>query len=544
MMTLNKKDSVLGYDNAYHLLRRTTYNITKSRIKEFALLTPSQAIDVLFNFSEPIPPRPLNANKETIIPTIAYPTISDTLNTNDGEDFDKYWWMYQAMKDNSAQYRITFWLHLLFITDDDFFSYANLDYRELLRFHSKGSLKDLALRMTFNPRMLIYLGNTVNKKNSPNQNYAREFLELFTILKGSQIGTGNYTNYTEADVQLTAKVFTGITTNGATWDKFTRLQLVDPITKISTGYINPVNHDTTNKTFSSAFGNATITGGTTEATIKKEVEDFISMVFNQDETAKAYCRRMYRYFVGRTITSEIETGIITPLAAKLKENKYQILPTLRELLSSKHFYDEEDSVSGDQVIGSLVRSPIEIYFHLFSLLNFEVPLYQDNPASIHKLMLNIVYTNSLSLGVQIFRPQSVNGYSGYTESPNYDKNFITTSSLRIRYNNTIDLLITGFNYNNYIYKLNLPQFVKSSGYFTDPSNATALVSDFCSILHIEVPTGEKLSHFLSIFLGGLSPINWKNDWNTFASSNVATTVKIPIDRLAKALVKSPEFQVF
>ena len=322
MPSLIKKENILGYNNAYHLLRRTTYNITKNRIQQLALLTPNEAVDLLFTFTNPVPPGPLNANKETIIPTIAFPTITDTLNTSDGEDFDKYWWMYQAMKDQSAQYKITFWLHLLFVTDDDFFSYANLDYRELLRLHANGSLKDLAIRMTSNPRMLIYLGNNSNKKNSPNQNYAREFLELFTILKGPQIGTGDYTNYTEFDVQQTAKVFTGFTTTAAIWDRSTRLQFADPVTKIPKGHINVNNHDTTNKTFSAAFGGKTIVGGSTEATIQKELEDFVAMVFDQDETAKAYCRRMYRYFVGREISTEIETNVIIPLASNLKNNNY------------------------------------------------------------------------------------------------------------------------------------------------------------------------------------------------------------------------------
>lgn len=60
--------------------------------------------------------------------------------------------------------------------------------------------------------MLDYLDNTKNNANNPNENYAREFLELFTILKGEQVGNGDYTNYTEVDVQQAAKVFSGIKT--------------------------------------------------------------------------------------------------------------------------------------------------------------------------------------------------------------------------------------------------------------------------------------------------------------------------------------------
>lgn len=545
MPSLTQKTDILGYSNAYHLLRRTTFHITKGRILDFATKTPAQALAILFNFSQPVPPTPLNINNETIVPTIANPTITDTLNTSNNEKYDKYWWLYQAYKDQTAQYKIAAWLHLLFVTDDGSSFYTNFDYRELLRFHSDKSIKDLAIRVTTNPRMLSYLNNNQNKKNSPNQNYAREFLELFTILKGPQIATGNYTNYTELDVQQAAKVFTGFTTSTAVNSKTDRLLNVDPITNLPKGIISISNHDTTTvKTFSSAFGGASINPGTTAPAIEAELENFITMVFNQNETAKAYCRRMYRYFVGRNITTAIETGVIVPLAVILKSNNYNIIPALTSLLSSKHFFDEEDTIKGDQVIGALARSPLELYFHMMSLLNLQIPLYQNNASSIHSLIRSRIYNYVSSSGFPLFAPQSVNGYAGYSSNPEYDKNFITTASLRIRYLNTIDPFISGFTYNNFQYKLNLPVFVKDSGYFSSPQSAIQLVTDFFTLLHIEVPSATRFDYFKDVFLGGLSIINWQNEWNSYLTSSNSSSVKIPIDRLVKALIKSPEFQTF
>ena len=545
MASLTEKTDVLGYSNAYHLLRRTTYHITKAKIMDLATKTPSQALDILFTFTDPIPASPLNVNNETIIPTVAEPTITDTLATANATNYDKLWWLYQAYKDESAQYKIATWLHLLFVTDDGASFWNNFDYKELLRFHANKSIKDLAIRMTTNPRMLVFLNNNLNKKNSPNQNYSREFLELFTILKGPQVGTGDYTNYTELDVQQAAKVLTGFTTNTAVLDKTNRLQNVDPVTNLPNGIISITNHDTTSiKTFSYAFGGASINPGTTAVTIQTELENFISMVFNKDETAKAYCRRMYRYFVGRAISATIETDIIVPLAVFLKANNYNILPTLKKLLSSKHFYDEEDTIVGDQVIGALTRNPLELLFHMMSLLDLQFPLYQNNVASIHSLMNSKILSTSINCAFPIFNPQSVNGFAGYSSSPDYDKNFITTASLRIRYLNTIDTFITGFSYSGFQYKLNLPLFVKSSGNFTSPQIADNIVTDFFNLLHIEVPDITRFNYFKDIFLGGLSVINWQNEWNNYISTNNSSGVKIPIDRLVKALIKSPEFQTF
>lgn len=143
----------------------------------------------------------------------------------------------------------------------------------------------------------------------------------------------------------------------------------------------------------------------------------------------------------------------------------------------------------------------------------------------------------------VFRPQSVNGYAGYSSSPHYDKNFITTASLRIRYYNSIDLLINGTTQGGFLYKLNLPLFVKDGGAFQNPANGDLLVSDFCELLFVDIPPADRLTYFKNIFLGGLSLINWQNEWNNYVNTGVATNVKIPIDRLVKALIKSPEFQV-
>ena len=124
--------------------------------------------------------------------------------------------------------------------------------------------------------MLLYLDNTTNNKNNPNENYAREFLELFTILKGPQIAEGNYTNYTENDIQQAAKVFSGIKTKPLR-------DTIDPDTGIPFGYVNISQHDTGSKTFSNAFNNQTVTGGTDAAGVFDEIDEFVDMIFANPE---------------------------------------------------------------------------------------------------------------------------------------------------------------------------------------------------------------------------------------------------------------------
>jgi hypothetical protein len=548
MASLAPKTDVLGYHKAAHLLRRATYRITKSMINAYALKTPQQALDDLFVFTSPNPPTPLDTVNKTYIPTIAYPVVTGTdFQTNSNTQRMRYygWYGYHSLTNPTLQYKLINWLHTLFITSaQDTMHWMVFDYLELLRFHTNGSLKELAVRMTRNTRMLWYLNNRNNTKFSPDQNYAREFLELFTILKGEQIGTGNYTTYTEHDVQQAARVMTGFTVafNGDN-DRTIRLNNVDPVTQIPMGTINTATHDTGNKTFSAAFQNTTIQGGATATAIQQELVDFVAMVFNQTATAKSYCRRLYRFFVSRNITPEVETDIITPLAATMMANNYNIMPVVKQLLCSKHFYDEDDNIVGDKIIGALIKSPVDLIYQMYSIFQIALPNPLTNSNSIQNAIGSRLAGNMNTMGVDWLRPLDVNGYPAYSSDPHYDKNWITTATLRSRYLNTIDSLITGFTNNGHLYKLVTATFVKNSGHFTNPANSDVLLQEFYDLLFSSTPQGNRHIYFKDALLGGLSTINWQMDWNNYVTTNNAASVTVALNRLVNAMIKSPEYQV-
>ncbi len=567
MPSLSKKTDYLDFKNAYHLLRRTTYNLTKANILALVGKTPDQALEILMDFERPlVPAMPLDdigrsffaikdANGNNTTPDTDYNTSGQATKI----DMTRGWWMYQAMHDKTAQHRITYWLHTLFITDTSGESYTNWDHWERLRKHTNQSLKDLAYNITFDPRMLDFLDNHANTKFNPNQNYGREFLELFTILKGEQIAAGNYTNYTEHDVQKATSIFSGVTRQGNVYDPVTRLNQVDYM-GLTTGNIWAVGHVSENKQLSQSFLDANgnpivIIGRNTDAGIRQEVRDFIDVVFNQNETAKAYCRRMYRYFVSREITAEIENDIITPLAAQLKNNGYYFLPVLKTLLSSKHFFDEEDGVKGDQVIGALAKNPMELYFQMFRTLEVAFPTYGTTQTGAIRALMTWIWHNCENSGMPPMNPLSVNGYSGYSSSPLYDKNWVTTASLYIRYNRGADHIVywglsfapqSGYyyQYSPYTFSLDLPAFVKNGiakGYFSDPSNGNTLLNELIELMIFDAYP-ERRQEFSEIFFGGLSLTNWKNSWNSYISTNNADGVREPLKRLVKALINSPEFQ--
>ena len=171
---------------------------------------------------------------------------------------------------------------------------ANWVFRqqELIRQYTLGNYKNLVRDITKDIAMLRYLNGYLNQASAPDENYARELMELFTL------GKGPGSQYTENDVKEAAKVLTGWQVNATTY----------------TTVFNSNRHSTANKTFSSFFNNTVITGRTGATAGDLELDDLLNMIFAQQEVAKYIVRKFYRWFVYYTIDSATETNVITPLA--------------------------------------------------------------------------------------------------------------------------------------------------------------------------------------------------------------------------------------
>lgn len=539
MATLTPLSGVLGEIKAAHLLRRATFKPTKVLILQFAGYTINQAISALFA------PNTLEI-QEPLLPGTNLPYMKSYLNPSlNGYHEDPYisisWYLREARNSNTIHFKAAIWLHTMFITTNELTggTIAFFDYLQLLNFYSDKSLKEFAKKITRSNIMLHYLNNNLNTKFAPNENYAREFLELFTILKGPQDGPGSYTNYTEQDIQAAAKILTGFTNI----DDSQRLNYLDPASHVPLGKKVFANHDITSKTFSSKFNNQVISGATNETEMDTELDTFIDMVFAQQATALNYARRMYRYYVKSEITSEVETGIITPLATNLINSNYDISSTLQLLLSSKHFFDAEDSIAYDQVFGGKIKSPIELF--LIMLSQFEIVTANPLTNTTHNFWFykDMVAYKFKDISMDLFHPPSVVGYIPIYQSP-YDNLWINTAVLKTRYDSPIDDLINGFTNNGFTTKLNTYLFVKDSGNFSNPANATILINEMLDLLLASMPTGSRYTYFSQSLLGGLSAINWQNEWNNYINTGNYNAVKVALDRFVKAIIKSPEYQVF
>jgi hypothetical protein len=573
MASIGEKTTPLGFAGALHLLRRTTYRPTKARANALASLTPAQALDQLFTFTAPAMPKPIkNTDGSQYFPDFDNPgAVYDANYNNDySYEFINYW-LYNAHKSDTIQWKLSMFLHSIYITTYTSV-YMQWDNMALLLQYTNKSLKELAYKMTLNQRMIYFLSNYLNVKNSPNQNYGREFLELFTILKGEQVAEGDYTNYTEHDVQQAARVLTGFT---GTYGGNVRMNYLDKgmttniaghapnptnagwtyaATNLPTGLCNIAQHDTGNKTFSAAFGNQTINGSsvlTGAYTAYDELQAFINMIFNQQETARNYARRLYRFFVNSNISQEAEADIITPLAANLMSTQngvtYNLESAVKLLLKSWHFYDEEDSIIGDEHLGSKIKSSTDLLLNPLAETNIAMVNPMANPLHFHNYF-NTLRSRIWIAGMQLFNSVDVSGYPGYSAKPNYDKNWVTIATLNQRYNaGWIQTLLNGYTNNGFTTRLDSPEFVRTSGYFTDPANADVLIDEFMEILFPSKPQGLRYGFFENALLNGLSKANWATTWNTWVADVANTTkknaVRTALNRLILAMAKSTEYQV-
>ena len=281
---------VLGLRKAKHLLRRATFNYSKNNINEMATMTASEAISFLTSDSDYLLSEPFDYQNDGF--WTSSNELPNSFSTQDKKRaYVCSWWWYNAVNQFTIKYKLSYFMFTSFTVANNSNSGAStyfFDYLKLLDFYALGNIKTLAKKITKDNAMLEYLNNTDNYANNPNENYAREFLELFTILKGPQIGVDNYTNYTELDVQQAAKVLTG-------FRKMNDRSIIDEETNLPTGWNDTSKHDTSNKVFSDAFDNQEIIGQESEDGMNQELDDFVDMIFNKQETARSYCRKLYRF---------------------------------------------------------------------------------------------------------------------------------------------------------------------------------------------------------------------------------------------------------
>lgn len=549
MASLTPLTGALGRAKAAHLLRRATFGPDRQSIDVFSSLTAEQAVTNLFQDAAlPSPP---------VDPLTGSTWMNPKATSANSEpeilmEYFKAWHIEQMRKSgNVLKERLTYFYHTHIPTRWSIVQSSEAIYYQnaLFRHYAYGSFKELFKKVCYDNAMLVNLDGALNDVDSPNENFAREMFELYTIGKGPQIGDGNYTNFTEADIRAAAKVLSGFIND----DTFATIDTDSgvPIGKIISNQPNEASrHDAGIKTFSSAFGSKTIqpsalsgSYATTTAAFG-ELDELMDMIFNQTETAKFIARKIYRFFVYYEINSEIESDIITPLATNLLSTNYNIKSTVELLLKSQHFYDADNAVTSDNNIGALIKSPIDLMLGMFRYFNINMP-------GDTTLLYNTVYKDGLlsflsDLGIDFYEPLDVAGYDAYYQVPSFNRYWITTLTLANRYL-FAELLINGKNKDGgeLGIKLDVVNFIDNSSVISNPADANILVQELTQyMLAVELST-DRFNYFLNdILLDSLSTTYWTTEWNNYKSTTNDTNVRAQLEKLFIAIMQSPEYQLF
>ncbi|KAB7731303.1 DUF1800 family protein [Rudanella paleaurantiibacter] len=556
MAYLSPYSAVLTAKTAAHLLRRATFGPTPAEITQFTGKTAAEAVQLLIGNANYSPPAPVDLDSTQ--PTAGQAYMGFAFNGDRNFDFGhyiRYWWLGLMLGQNqpiSLLDKLTLFWQNHFVTtrevvDDYRFVWR---YLQLLRTNALGNFRTLVIEISKDPAMLKYLNGNENEVGKPNENYARELQELFTV--GAVDYDGNK-NYTEDDVKAAARVLTG-------W-KFTNYW-VNGSTSISTTF-NAAKHDTTNKTFSASYSNAVITGRTGTTAGDTELNDLVTMLLNHPQTARFICRKLYRWFVNPTVTPDIETNVIIPLAQFFASagNNWAIRPVIEKLLTSDIFFDPAN-------IGAMIKSPAE--FQIGALRFFgQMPPDMRTKITPFKKYMDFVFWRMRDLQEPLLDQPSVFGYEPYYQT-GFSKIWINTTTVALR-NDYTDAFIWRWLEVEPGYKLGIdliawvtslqPNFsdIPASGTGgTGPVTCVQVLDAFTRNLFATDLFGSQKDFLIDqIMMMNSSPrTSWEFEWNTYRRTitypanytttqvtNARNTINWRLQTLMKYILRMAEYHV-
>ena len=503
-----------GVAQARHLLRRTLFGFTKADVDFFAAKTMNDAVDYIMNVPSTSANPPLNGYNTT---SLIDPNIAAGQTWVNGPDDNNFvnkrrnslyaWWMEQILKpDRHIGEKMTMFWHNHFATEAENVGSPIMAYNyvKMLRNNKLGNFKTFVKDVTVDSAMLRYLNGYLNTKTAPDENYARELMELFTLGKGAD------SQYTEDDVKAAAKVLTGWRINNTSFASF----------------FDSTKHETSNKVFSGFFG--TTINGQTAAAGANETDDLINMIFTkEDVVSKFIVRKLYRYFVYYVIDANIEANVIAPLATDFKAD-WDIKKVVTALLKSAHFYDNVN-------MGCYIKNPVDVI--ATCLKNFKID-FPTTPIEDQYQAWYTMWAAAAITGLTLGNPPNVAGWSAYYQDPQYHETWINSDSLPKRIQTTVALMAVGYPYRGSSKKLQA-DVIAFAQQFANPGDPNALIQDSIDLLlPLDLTTTAKSGLKTgSLLFGQASDYYWTAAWNDYIANPTDTNKKATVTAGLQLMLK-------
>ncbi len=325
-----------------HLYRRATFGATWPELQAGLKTDPDALIDQMLKGGE---------GQDAFEQRMA-PLRQSIAGVNNGREASAYWLYRMLYSPHPLQEKLTLFWHNHFATSNAKVQNAGFMLRQcdLMRRHALGSFRTMLQEISRDPAMMIWLDTRLSKKGMPNENYARELMELFSL------GIGHYT---EKDIREAARAFTG-------WE----IRGQDVVFK-------PEQHDTGDKTVLGQTGNW-------------KDEDIVRICLDQKSAPYFIARKLYRFLISETVPPTDE--LLEPLATQFRRSDYDIGALVRTMLRSNLFF-------APATYRARVKSPVDFTLGIVRALEGKI-----GTTALAQALEN--------LGQNLFYPPSVKGWDG------------------------------------------------------------------------------------------------------------------------------------
>jgi uncharacterized protein (DUF1800 family) len=344
-----------NYRQIKHLYARAAFGIRFEDLHDHENWSIKKAVRKLFKASEKIEPITVLTENIDLRPKPAMMMDDDKKALQDDRNkqekaLNDTWIKQLGETDTQLREKMTLFWHNHFACNIGN-AYYEQELNNVERTNALGNFKTLLLHVSQTPAMLQFLNNQQNQKGHPNENFARELMELFTLGRG---------HYTEQDVKESARSFTGWAYDGKTGEYL----------------FKPKAHDDGQKTFLGNTGNF-------------YGEDILNIITGNKQTAVFISTKLYRYFV-----NDVPDMVhVNQMADVFYNSNYEIKPLLEFVFLSDWFYDDKN-------IGNLIKSPVDFLVGL----NRQFYINYQNP--------DVLIQFQRTLGQVLFRPPNVAGWAG------------------------------------------------------------------------------------------------------------------------------------
>ena len=352
-----------------HLYKRLGFGIGSDQIQQALDANPQFLVNQLIEQAIAAPlfdaPEWLSLNFDD------YNGNEDQINSNISAWIHK--WLVDMIEHNVRGKLILFWHnHFVAQLETYYFPSYLYHYHRILQATALGNFRDFVYEIGKSTAMLLFLNGAENTKYEPNENYARELYELFTL--------GRDNGYTQEDIEETARALTG-------WNNMP-----------SWGETIQYSEDTFDNEQKTIFGLKGNWG-------YNEVHEIL-FTRRKEEISNFICEKIYKAYVNPIPNREI----ISQLAETFVENDWEIAPVLEQLFKSEHFFSEAN-------IGVIIKSPYDLFLNYFNEVGYQIT-EEEEIGAIH-------YFTGM-LGQELALPVDVAGWQG-------NRTWIDTSRLTGRW---------------------------------------------------------------------------------------------------------------